>query len=100
MTDWVFVPSSTDPPVIVPTSQVAAGGSAVASGSMEAVADGLQPPLPGMVRVRVAELEAGTGVVVSRTFPVVARTEFQEGTTQTDPLVFPFVFLPKGKWSF
>ena len=69
------------------TSVVAAGGSAVASASMAAVVAGLQPPPPGMVRARVAALEAGTGAVVNRTFPLRVRTEVVNAETQTDDMV-------------
>jgi hypothetical protein len=60
----------------------------------------------GVVRARVAALEAGTGEVVNRTFPPRVRTEVATQTdngtaevaTQTDHMVFPFVF-PGGGWT-
>jgi len=63
----------------------------------------------GVVRARVAALEAGTGAVASRTFPLLVRTrvvdaetQTDNGTTevaiQTDHMVFPFVF-PGGGWT-
>ena len=79
---------------------------------------GLAPPPPmggvggsgtGVVRARVAALEAGTGAVVNRIFPLRVRTEVVNAETQTDPgttsvaiqtdhMVFPFVF-PGGGWT-
>jgi hypothetical protein len=75
---------------------------------------GFAPPPPmaavggssGVVRARVAALEAGTGEVVNRTFPPRVRTEVATQTdngtaevaTQTDHMVFPFVF-PGGGWT-
>jgi hypothetical protein len=57
----------------------------------------LQPPLPlmgavggaatGVVRARVAALEAGTGAVVNRTLPLRVRTEVVDAETQTDDMV-------------
>jgi hypothetical protein len=41
---------------------------------------------------------AATGAVASRTFPLLARTTAVDAETQTDPMVFPFVF-PGGGWS-
>jgi hypothetical protein len=63
----------------------------------------------GMVRARVAELNAATGEVATRTLPlrvrtkvVDAETQTDNGTTevaiQTDHMVFPFVF-PGGGWT-
>jgi hypothetical protein len=93
--------------VATPTLVVAAGGSAGGWG-------GFAPPPPmaavggssGVVRARVAALEAGTGEVVNRTFPPRVRTEVATQTdngtaevaTQTDHMVFPFVF-PGGGWT-
>ena len=62
-----------------------------------------------MVRARVAALNAATGAVASRTFPLRVRTEVVNAETQTDPgttavaiqtdhMVFPFVF-PGGGWT-
>jgi hypothetical protein len=51
-----------------------------------------------VVRARVAALNAATGAVASRTFPLLARTTVVETATQTDPMVFPFVF-PGGGWT-
>jgi hypothetical protein len=48
--------------------------------------------------VRVAALNAATGTVASRTFPLLARTTAVDAETQTDPMVFPFVF-PGGGWT-
>ena len=66
---------------------------------------GLAPPPPmgavggsGMVRARVAVLEDATGAVASRTFPLYAPTKAVDAETQTDPMVFPFVFPGGGKW--
>ena len=93
------------------TSPVAAGGGW----------GGLAPPPPmggvggaatGAVAARVAVLNAATGAVVNRTFPLCVRTKEVEtddaetqtdnGTTevaiQTDHMVFPFVF-PGGGWT-
>ena len=57
----------------------------------------LQPPLPlmgavggavtGVVRARVAALEAATGAVATRTFPLLVRTEVVNAETQTDDMV-------------
>ena len=73
---------------------------------------GLAPPPPmgavggsGMVRARVAALEAATGEVggaatgpvASRT--LLARTRTVETATQTDPMVFPFVWPGGVKWT-
>ena len=78
------------------TSPVAAGGGW----------GGLAPPPPmggvggsgtGAVRARVAELNATTGAVVNRTFPLRVRTEVVDAETQT-PLAFTFVF-PEGGWT-
>jgi hypothetical protein len=78
------------------TSPVAAGGGW----------GGLGPPPPmggvggsgtGAVRARVAELNAATGAVVNRTFPLRVRTEVVDAETQT-PLAFTFVF-PEGGWT-
>ena len=78
------------------TSPVAAGGGW----------GGLAPPPrmggvggsgTGAVRARVAELNAATGAVASRTFPLRVRTEVVDAETQT-PLAFTFVF-PEGGWS-
>jgi hypothetical protein len=85
------------------TSPVASGGGL-----------GGQPPPPpmggvggsGMVRARIAALEAATGAVggaatgavASRTFPVYVRTTTVDVGTQTDHMVFPFVF-PGGGWT-
>ena len=52
----------------------------------------------GVVRARVAALEAATGAVASRTFPLLVRTTTVEVGTQTDHMVFPFVF-PGGGWT-
>jgi hypothetical protein len=60
----------------------------------------------GVVRARVAALEAATGAVggaatgpvASRTFPLLAPTSVVDAETQTDPMVFPFVF-PSGGWT-
>ncbi len=98
---------NTTSPVAAPTggtSPVAAGGGW----------GGFAPPPPmaavggssGVVRARVAALEAGTGSVATRTFPPRVRTEVatqtDNGTTevaiQTDHMVFPFVF-PGGGWT-
>ena len=76
-------------------SVVAAGGtSAVASGGGWGGWGGLAPSPPmggvggsGMVRARVAALEAGTGAVVNRTFPLRVRTEVVNAETQTDDMV-------------
>jgi hypothetical protein len=86
-----------------PTSPT--GTTPVASGSGWG---GLAPPLPpmgavggaatGVVRARVAALNAATGAVASRTFPLLARTTVVDAETQTDPMVFPFVF-PGGGWT-
>ena len=81
------------------TSPVAAGGSGGGWG-------GLAPPPPmggvggsgtGAVRARVAVLNAATGAVASRTFPLRVRTEMVDAETQT-PLAFTFVF-PEGGWT-
>ena len=96
--------------VATPTLVVAAGGSAGGWG-------GFAPPPPmaavggssGVVRARVAALEAGTGEVVNRTFPLLVRTRVVDAETQTDNgtaevaiqtdhMVFPFVF-PGGGWT-
>ena len=85
------------------TSPVASGGGL-----------GGQPPPPpmggvggsGMVRARIAALEAATGAVggaatgavASCTFPVYVRTTTVDVGTQTDHMVFPFVF-PGGGWT-
>jgi len=84
-------------PVAAPTggtSPVAAGGGW----------GGLAPPPPmggvggsGAVRARVAALNAATGAVASRTFPLRVRTEVVDAETQT-PLAFTFVF-PEGGWT-
>ena len=60
----------------------------------------------GVVRARVAALNAATGAVggaatgavASRTFPLLVRTTTVEVGTQTDHMVFPFVF-PGGGWT-
>ena len=68
------------------TSPVAAGGGW----------GGLAPPPPmggvggsgtGVVAARVAELNAATGAVVNRTFPLRVRTEVVDAETQTDDMV-------------
>ena len=80
---------NTTSPVAAPTggtSPVAAGGGW----------GGLAPPPPmggvggsgtGAVRARVAELNAATGAVASRTFPLRVRTEVVNVETQTDDMV-------------
>jgi len=87
---------SRDPEETGGTSPVAAGGGW----------GGLGPPPPmggvggsgtGAVRARVAELNAATGAVVNRTFPLRVRTEVVDAETQT-PLAFTFVF-PEGGWT-
>ena len=77
----------TTAPVASPTSPVAAGGSAVAP--------------TGLVRTRVAALEAAAVTLANMGVqpPPPPPREFREETTQIDPLVFPFVYPPKGKWS-
>ena len=95
--------------VATPTLVVAAGGSAGGWG-------GFAPPPPiggvggsGAVRARVAELNAATGAVATRTFPLLVRTRVVDAETQTDNgtaevaiqtdhMVFPFVF-PGGGWT-
>ncbi len=56
----------------------------------------------GVVRARVAVLDAATGAVGGAgTFPAVSRTfppRTTEVATQTDHMVFPFVF-PGGGWT-
>ena len=97
------VAAPTSPVVITdddwePTSPT--GTTPVASGSGWG---GMPPPPPppppmgavggsGVVRARVAALNAATGAVASRTFPLLARTTAVDAETQTDPMVFPFVF--------
>ena len=90
----VAAPTTTASPVIItdddwePTSPT--GTSPVASGSGWG---GLAPPPPmggvggsgtGAVRARVAVLNAATGAVASRTFPLRVRTEVVDAETQTD----------------
>ena len=111
------------PQVAFPTSQVVnitgddweptspTGTSPVASGGGWG---GLPPPPPmggvggsGMVRARIAALEAATGAVggaatgavASRTYPLFAPTTTVDVGTQTDHMVFPFVFPGGGKWT-
>jgi hypothetical protein len=60
-----------------------------------------------MVRARVAAFEAATGAVggvatgavVSRAFPLYDPTTAVDAATQTDPMVFPFVFPQTGTWT-
>ena len=62
---------------------------------------------PGVVRTTIAALQAvaaGGSAVVAPTTAVEPTTTVVKPTTtvvatQTDPLVFPFVFPPKGKWT-
>ncbi len=53
----------------------------------------------GMVCARVAVLEDATGAVASRTYPLFTPTTVVDAETQTDPMVFPFVYPPTGKWT-
>ena len=103
----VAAPTTTASPVIItdddwePTSST--GTSPVAAGGGWG---GLAPPPPmggvggsgtGAIRARVAVLNAATGAVASRTFPLRVRTEVVDAETQT-PLAFTFVF-PEGGWT-
>jgi hypothetical protein len=97
--------------VLGPCVHLSSPTSPVASGS----GWGSQPPPPpmggvggsGMVRARIAALEAATGAVggaatgavASRTYPLFAPTTTVDVGTQTDHMVFPFVFPGGGKWT-
>ncbi len=91
-------PGSTSPVVITdddwePTSPTGTSpvGTAGGWGGLA-----LQPSLPlmgavggssGVVRARVAALEAGAGAVVNRTLPLFVRTRVVDAETQTDNMV-------------
>ena len=88
-------------PILRPTAVVAAPTSPVAvpTGGTSPVASGsgwggLPPPPPPMGAVG----GAATGAVAFRTVPLLARTTAVNAETQTDPMVFPFVF-PGGGWT-
>ena len=61
----------------------------------------------GTVAARVAALEAATGAVggaatgavASRTYPLFTPTTVVDAVTQTDPMVFPFVWPGGVKWT-
>ena len=104
----VATPTTTASPVIItdddwePTSPTGTSPVGTAGGW-----GGLAPPPPmggvggaatGVVATRVAVLNAANGEVVNRTFPLRVRTEVVDAETQTDHMVFPFVF-PGGGWT-
>ena len=72
---------NTTSPVAAPTGGGWGGGAYPPSPPMAAVGGS------GVVAARVAALNAATGAVVSRTFPLRVRTEVVNAETQTDDMV-------------
>jgi hypothetical protein len=88
--------------VAAPTVAVAAPTVAVAAPTVAVAAPTTAVVQPGLVRERVAALQsAALGLAAMAAHPPLPApvVAVREQEVQTDPLVFPFVFPPKGKWT-